>query len=183
GPLPVLMCDRNPVAQRLLGRALQLDVDRELDRVAWQEAPAREEAAARHPERVDADLGSARPSAQELVEGGLDTRLADLVGGVVDSLTLRVMLAPELLELLRRDLPDVAEDLRGERLVRVVAQERADDLDAREVEPMLVEVRDLVVCRTGLHRNRIRELVAMCVDVARELVHGDGEHCRQLLDL
>ena len=83
-----------------------------------------------------------------------------------------VSVPAERLQLLRRDLAGVAEDLRGERPVRVVAEVDLDDLDARELGLVLVQVVDLLLADRGLdddrrQRDRMRALVHLAREVAR----------------
>ena len=88
-------------------------------------------------ERVDAQLRRAGDAAQVAVVGRLDAALADLVAGLV-ALALRASSS-----CCWRDLADVAEQLRRERVVRVVAEvRRARVVDARELVRVLVEVVD-----------------------------------------
>ena len=67
------------VAERALGRPLQVDVEREADGVAGLRIAARLERALLPAERVDADLCRARLAAEVRVECRLDPGLADLV--------------------------------------------------------------------------------------------------------
>ena len=137
-------CDA--VAERPLGRALQLDVEREADGVARLRVAARLDGALRAAERVDADLRRARPCRA-------GTRRRWPRRRPCRSCRPRYVVAPSLLlalQLGRGDLADVAEHLRGERLVRVVAQVGLLDLDARELRLVLEQVVDLVVVHRRL---------------------------------
>src|SRR5258708_21472 len=96
------------------------------------------ESRARPPERVDAPARHPGHAARELGVGRVDAGLAEDVAGAIAELDAR-------LQLLRRDLARVAEELGGERAVRVVAEVRLGDLDARELRLALVEVVDLDV--------------------------------------
>ena len=116
-------------------------------------------------------------AAQVLVERRLDPGLADLVAAAV------VGLLPQLLlQLGGRDLADVAEDLRAERLVRVVAQVRLLDLHARELRRVLLQVVDLVVVDGRLHRDRRQRIDAPVLDLACEADHRHVEHRGEALD-
>src|SRR5581483_119833 len=159
-----------------LGGALQAHVDRELDRVPGTGLAAELDRALRAAERVYEDLCSARLAAQEAVEHRLDARLADLVAGPV-------VLAGEALQLLGRDLPDVAEQLRRERLVGVVAQVGGLDAHAGEVAAVLLQVAHLVHRYAGLDRDRVGQLAAVLVHLAREVGGGHAEHPGETLDL
>ena len=167
-------CDA--VADRALRGSLQPDIDRQLDGVPGLGTAAELERAARAAGGVHADLREARSSAKELVGHRLDTRLADLVARPVP-------LAGQRLELSGRHLADVAEQLRRDRLVRVVAQIGLDDLDAGEVDLVLLEVRDLVVAHGDLDGDGVDWVVLARVDVGGELVHRDIEDSREPADL
>ena len=78
------------------------------------------------PERVDEQPLEPGRAAQVAIERGLDARLADLVAA--DELGVR-----PLRQLLLRHLADVAEDVRGERAVRVVADVALDELHPGEL--------------------------------------------------
>ena len=110
------------------------------------------ERAQRPAERVDAELSGARLAAEIRVECSLDAGLADLLAAAV-----AVLLEP--LELLGRDLADVAEHLRSERPVLVVAQVGADDRDAREVVRALEQRRHLVLVHGRLDEDRRQRVV------------------------
>src|SRR5207247_6352996 len=105
--------ERHPVLKRLLGRALDLDVDRQPDRATGIGIDGRLELAVRVAERVDPELGLARAPSQVTVVGRLDARLADLVS--------RLIAGGRVLELLLRDLADVAEQLSSDGALGVVA--------------------------------------------------------------
>jgi hypothetical protein len=105
------------LADRLLGGPLQADVDRQPHGRPGPGIPPDLERALGSAEGVDADLGRARDAPQVAVVGRLDPRLADLVAALVVRLR-----APFRLQLLRRDLTDVAEDLSSEGLIGVAAR-------------------------------------------------------------
>src|SRR5262249_31156348 len=151
-PLTVVVRGRDPVADRALGGALQVDVDGEPQRVAGAWQHHRFDLARRPPARVDGQLRGAVASAEVRVVRALEPRLADGVGRLI-----ALALAGLVLGL--RDRADVAEDVRGERLVRVLAQVRVGELYARELELVLGEVRDRVRVDARLDDDR-REGVA-----------------------
>ena len=77
------MREVDPVAERLLGRTLQPDVERQLERVARPGLAAELEVAHLVPERVDAYLGPAVFAAEIGVERRLDPGLADPVSRAI----------------------------------------------------------------------------------------------------
>ena len=90
------------IAQRLLRRALQIEVDGEHESVPGQRFLLVEDAQLAS-ERVDLDLLAAVDATQLLVADLLQTRLADQVTGAIERVALQV---------LTRDLADVAEHVR-----------------------------------------------------------------------
>src|SRR5262249_37322812 len=104
-----------------------------------------------------------------------DPRLSDAVAGAVAVLA-------EALQLVRRDLPCVAEHLRGERRVRISAQIDLRDLHAREIVLVLVEVVDLLLADGRLHDDRGERVEAMLRHLAHERPRRDAEHTRELPD-
>src|SRR5207245_4877009 len=112
-----------PVADRALGGALQVDVEREAQRVAAARVHLRLDGARRAPARVDGELRAAVAAAHVAVVLRLDPALADDVAEAVAE-------PPPLLQLRRGDLAGIAEDLRSERLVRVLAQVALGELHA-----------------------------------------------------
>ena len=118
--------DLDPVLERALRRVLEADVDRQRHVVAVHRLLQLLEVAARLPERVDEQTLEPRRPAQVAVERGLDARLADLVPRHEPGVRA-------LVELLLRHLADVAEDVRAERAVRVVANVALDELHPREL--------------------------------------------------
>src|SRR6185312_12841034 len=107
----------------LLAGALQAGVDRRLHRAA-RLGLAPDRGVLWAPERVDGDLRRAVDAAQVLVVGPLQAALAD---------DRALMHALELLhlQLVAVDLPDAADELGGQRALRVAAQEAPLDVDAR----------------------------------------------------
>ena len=125
-------------------------------------------------EGVDGDLRLPRLPAQVLVVLRLHPDLADLVAGPVE-LRSRV-------ELLLGDLAHVAEDLGRERLVGVVAQEGALDLDSGELRLVLVQVVDLILAHRRLHRDRVDGIGEPLVDLLREDGGLDVQNLGEPLD-
>ncbi len=173
-PRVVLPGGLDPVPQRALGGALEPDVDRQPHGAPRPRLTAGFERPLRASHRVDADLRLPRVSAEERVELRLDARLADLVAGLVEP---RVAV-----EVLLRDLADVAEHLRRERLVGVVPQVRLLDLDARELGGVLVEVGDLVLADGGLDRDRVDRVGCALVDLLRERERRHAQDAGEPLD-
>src|SRR5438552_1957018 len=105
-------------------------------------APASPRSQSRASRRTPVDRRRRPPgrAAQVAVVHRLDAALADRVAEVVTPLAQRV-------ELLLRDLADVAEYVRGEFLVGVVAEIFVRDVDARKVAAALAKVVDLQLGR------------------------------------
>jgi hypothetical protein len=163
----------DPVANRLLGRALQLRVDRQLDRLALERQALRHQLAARTAQRVDTQLREARMPAQVGVVACLDAGLADLVAR-------GVALPLQLLELRGRDLVHVAEHLRSKVAVWVVADVGIRDADARELVGVFVEVVDRRGALDVLaHHHRRYRVVAARLDPAQHLVDRDVHDPRE----
>ena len=175
-PLAVLVRERDPVLERSLGGALERDVDREADRVARLRDLRHEQLALRPAERVDAELGQAVLPAQDLVERGFDTGLADPVTG-------DVALLPHVLQLLGGDLADVAEPLREQLLGGIRAEVRLLEVDARELALVLVEVVHDLGRDRNLQRDRRQRVVLVRPDLLAELPERDVEDLRELADL
>ncbi len=172
-PLVVLVREVDPVRERLLGCALEPHVEREPECEPRTRLLAELEVAHLVPERVDPDLVQPRPAAKVRVVRGLDTRLPDAVARAIS-------LAPKLRQLLRRDLPHVAEDLCRERVVVVVAEVDRDDLDPWEFGLVLVEVLHLVLGDRGLHDDRRHRISSVLGDLARELTRRHVQHVRKV---
>ena len=124
-------------------------------------------------EGVDLDPGQPGRAAQVAVVGVLDAVLADLVA------RLQAPVA-RFLQLFFGDLADVAEDVGGQRPVRVVADEDPLDLDARKAVLVFLQVVDEVVAdvATQGHRRRRRQLqffVHRAAQVAQGAVGQLGE--------
>ena len=176
-PLVVLQREVDPVADRLLGSALERQVEREADRLARLRRTHRHEVAALVPERVHGELLEPSLAAQVAVVGGLEAGLADRVAGLV-------AVPVQLLELPGRDLRDVAQELRGDRAVVVAPQERRHDADSRELPLVLLQIEDRRVAVDRLtHRHRRDRVVGAPLDVDEHLTHGDAQHVRELPQL
>jgi hypothetical protein len=177
-PLLVRLSEADAVLQRLLRRRLKLGVDGQPHVVARLRDRRRREAATRAPERVDVQTGATRDSAQVAVVRRLHPALPDLVAGLVVLLRTRR-------ELRRRDLADVAEHLRRERVVRVVANERPPRRHSRELRGVLVQVVDHRVARGLAHRHRRHQIVRVPprLDSGCDLVQGDARHLGDLAQL
>ena len=136
-----------------MGGLLEPEVERELDGLALDRiAAARAAAVVAAAERVDHDAGEAVVAAQVGVVALLDAVLAD-PRALLDAAVL------VLLELLRRDLAERAEQLRPEVLVRIVAQVLRLDHDAGEALLALLQVAERGTRDVGLDRDvRVRRL-------------------------
>ena len=164
------------VAQRALCGALQVDVDRQPQRVAEGVARLHHREPLLTSARVEGPLFLAVLAAQVRVVGRLDTRLSDRIGRLV-------ALALELLVLSRRDLPDVAEDLRGERLIGIGAKEAVLELNAGELALVLGDVVVLVALDAPLHDHRRQRVVAVLVEARDHVLHADAGDDRKRAEL
>ena len=173
----VLLRDLDALADRPLGGPLQLDVERQPDRVAGLRLLAVLRRAERSAERVDADLRGAGAASEVAVESGLDAGLADLVARPIsdDVGALR-------LQLLRRDLAHVAEQVRRRGAVLVVAEERLRDAHARELGLALGEVGHLLLADRGLDRDRRERVFARGLDLPHEPAARHVEDACQLAE-
>ncbi len=161
-PLAVLVREGNAVLESVLGGLLQVRVDGQANVVAGlgellELAGARDAA-----EGVHEDAPDTRQPAQVGVVGRLDA-------GLPDPVAARVVLPLRRVELLLGDLAHVAERLRRDPALVVVALVGLVDLDAGEVVLMLEEVRDLVLGDVLLDRDRRQEVVFPRGDVAPDL--------------
>ncbi len=144
-------------AHRALDRLLELDVDREAQVAPGDGIHARRGvdqvlrlgARAIATPRVDHSLLPAALSAQIGLPGALDAGRADRVARLVVERVLALLLVarevlvslgPVLRERLRVDLRDVPEHVRAQVLVRIEANRDADDVDARELVVVLLEL-------------------------------------------
>ena len=130
---------------------------------------------ARVPERVDTKLGDARPAVQVAVERRLDPRLPDLVAGLVP--------CGGVLQLLLGDLAHIAEQLRRDVPVRVVAEVGGGDLHARKLVPVLSDVADLGLVHPDFDRDRRQRIALSLVDSVPHLSDRDVDDLRQQLQL
>ena len=167
-PVVVLERTADAVGDRLLRRPLQPDVEREPDGVARHPELLHLERALRPAERVDAELRPPRRAAEVLVERRFHARLTDTVAGAVALVHLR-------LQLVLRDLADVAEHLGGERLVLVVPQERGHDRDARELRLVLLQVERPLGRHGRPHRDRRQRIALPSLDRLRDLRRRHAE--------
>ena len=173
-PFLVLVGKVDPVLERPLRRPLEADVEREADVVPRLGRPPLDHVAHDAPERVDAELRRARLAAQVGVERRLDARLADLLACPV-----ALLLQPG--ELVLRDLADVAEHLRRERAVLVVAQVGADDRDAAELVRALLQRRHLLLVHGRLDEDRRQRVVPALLERLRQLRQRHAQHLREPL--
>ena len=171
-PLAVVVGQPDAVCERLLRGLLQLGVDREAHVVAGF-GKLLELARARHAaERVDEDAPDPGQSAEIGVVRGLHPGLADSVAGGI-TLVLRCV------ELLLGDLAHVAEGLRRDPALVVVALVGLVDLDAGEVVLVLEQVVDLLLVDVLLDRDRRQEVVLAGGDVRADLPVRDVEERRR----
>ncbi len=162
-PLAVIVREPNPVLERALGRALERDVDRQLDALARLAllADDRLRPGDGPPERVDVHLVDLRLAAQVGVVRALDTGLADLVAG-------RIPVLPQLLQLVGRDLADVAEHV-GEQGLRVVlAQVGEARVHARELAAVLRQVVELRLVYRDLDGHRGQRVVLPLLELGED---------------
>ena len=175
--LPVSVREPDSVADRVLGRALQLEVERQANRLARLLRPNEHEVAAGMPEGVDGELLEPGLAAKVAVVGRLEPTLADRVAGLVAVLA-------QALQLGGGDLRDVAEQLRREGAVGVAAQEGRDDPDARELLLVLVDVVDRRVALDRLaHGHRRDRVVPAGLDLHEHLPYRHLQHLRELPQL
>jgi hypothetical protein len=146
-PLAVVVREPDAVLEGFLGDALKLCVDRQANGVARLRELAELPLARHAPERVDEDAAHAGSAAQEAVVDRLDSGLADDVARGVALLRAR-------LELLLRDLADIAEDLRGDRAVVVATPIGLRDLHAGKLGLVLHQVRGLAIADVRVDQDR-----------------------------
>ena len=143
------------VAERLLGDFLQPDVERERQVVAGGGRGARERAHAAAA-GVDLDLLEAGDAVQLALVALLEAGLADVVGALVVRGQALVVL--DALHVLVVDAADVADHVRGELAVRVLAEQARLDVDAGEAVAVGGEARDLLVGEAGADRQAVGAL-------------------------
>src|SRR5207237_10502620 len=107
-------------------------------------------------------------------------RLAACLSGHVPEL---VALAPVRLQLGLRDLADVAEHVRGERLVRVLAQVALGEADAREVELVLSQIAHLVVVDAAPDDHRREWIAGVLANAPVDLLEVDTRDRGEMLEL
>ena len=161
-----------------LAHRLQVGVDRQHQVVPGLGLAHARLAAGRQARGVDVDRGQAVDAAQDVVVARLEALLAHLVARLE-------LLEAGLAQLLRRDLADVAEDVRGRRAVRVAA-----DVDAVDGHPgvavlVLAQEPDELDRDVALERDRARgQLLRLLPDLLADLGDphpGDLRHALQHL--
>jgi hypothetical protein len=125
----------------------------------------------RPPERVDAQFVPAGSAPEIGVKRRLDPRLTHLVAGDHTCWTL--------LELLLRHLRDIAEQLRSQRAVRIVAQERVLETEPAELVLMFLQVVVLDPADRLLHDHR-RQRVSFAL--GDPFQHLSDRHVQDLLE-
>src|ERR671914_287873 len=159
-PVALVECKPDPVGERVLSRALQLGVQGQPQSVPRDRLRAKERGARRPAERVDAEAREPRLSAQELVVRTFDPALADAVAEAV---------AAELLQLILRDLADLAEQLSRQGAVAVAAYVRVLDADAGELRLALLEELHLGLGRSSLDRDGRDGIALVPLDLPRDV--------------
>ena len=168
-PALVLAGDLDAVLERVLGRALQLRVERRPQREARLRLLAPQWLRARAPHRVHAQLGQAGRPAEEAVVGELEACLADGIPVAVAA----------GLQLILRHVSHMAEDLRRERPVPVVAEVDVVQLEAGEVPSVLLEVEDLLLAEILFQRHRREWIALVLAQQPPELRHRDDQDRRE----
>ena len=116
------------VAERVIDDFLQLGVQLEHEIVAGHRRCARQRAHGA-PAGIDFDLLDARGAVQMLLIALLKADLADVVGAAIVCVDAIVF---QLVELALIDAPDVADDVREEFALRILAEQPRVHLDAAE---------------------------------------------------
>ena len=180
---PVAGLDRDEraaaVAERELRDLLQLDVERQPQVVARHRRRARQRAH-RAPARVHLDLLDAGRAVQLALVGKLDADLADVVGALV----VGGLLPPgDALEVAVGDAPDVADHVRRDLAVRILAEQARLDVDAGEAIAVDGEARDLLVGQPRAQRQAL-EVLRLVEELAEALAVArlDVDDRRQLVD-
>ena len=171
-PLAVAVREADSVLERLLGGLLELQVEREAQRVPRLRQRRGDHGAARVVGRVHVQPLGAGDAAQVRVVARLDAGLADLVAGLVALLRLALQLA-------RGDLADVAEHLRGERAIRVVPDVAPFDGHAGKLARVLGEVDDHRLARRVTHDDGRERIAGAPLDARRDLVQRHAGHVRE----
>ena len=128
------------------------------------------------PQRVDLDPLAARRAAQELVVGVLDARLADDVAGPQ-------ALVSRALQLARADLADEAQDVGGERAVRVLAHVGPLDADAGEALLVLEQVEEQLPVEALLEHHRVAGVLRGRAHPPANLALREAEELAELGEL
>ena len=156
--------------ERLLGRPLGVEVDREAHVAAGHgrlDVPHR---AGRLAERVDGHGIDAVGAAQERVVAPLDPALADHVAPVV-------VVEARILQLLGPDLAELPVDVRAERAVRVEAQGHLCDREPVEDRRVLLQVPLQLHVDVGRERDRSDRIHAqLAVDALPQRARLEVEH-------
>ena len=137
------------LAERVLGHLLQADVERQREVVARLRGAARERADAA-PGGVDLDLLEAGGAVQLVLVARLDAGAADEVGAAVVGVG-SFLLEARLVVLV--DAAHVADGVRGDVAVRVLAEQARLDLHALVAEAVHREARHLLVGEPGADRH------------------------------
>ena len=127
-------------------------------------------------ERVDLDPLTAGGAAEELVVAVLDAGLADDVAGV-ETPVLR------LFQLSRADLADEAEEMGGQRPVRVLPDVGPLDTHAREALLVLEQVEEELPVEALLQHHRISGVLRRRPDPLADLSLRESEQVAQLAQL
>ncbi len=166
-------------AERVLGDFLQLDVERKLEIVAGGRRRARH----------DAHGPAARVNFHFLEAGGpvqlafvrqLDADLADVVGALV---VRRFVALFDAVDVGFVDPADVADHMRGQLAVRILAEQPRLDLDPGEAIAVDREPRDFLVGQPRAQRHAL-EILRFVEELAETLAvaGSDLDQRRQLLD-
>ena len=115
-------------------------------------------------------------AAEVAVVGRLHPALPDLVAGLVSR-------RRQALQLAGGDLADVAQQLRRERVVRVMTHVGSSERHAWELGGVLREVRDHRLARRIADDHRGERVAAPRLDAARDLVQRDPREPRKPLEL
>ena len=167
------------VLERVLGDALQVEIQRDGEVVARERLGARERAD-RAPPGVDLHLLGAGGAVQLLLVGALDAELADVVRALVvggeplrfDALHVGVV-----------DASDVADRVRGDLALRVGAEEPRLDLEAGEAIAVHREARDLLLGQARADRQAL-EVLAFLLQLpeAAPVARAHVDDRRELVD-
>ena len=101
------------------------------------------------------------------------------IARLADRVARLVALLLQALVVLGGDLADVAEHLRGERLVRVLAQEAVSQADAGELVLVLEQVVDLLLLDPSLHDHRRQRVVTGLGERGDDVLRRHARHDRE----